>query len=109
MSDRLIRVPAGARSSLCTGHTLGGTCRATIYWVREYDVASRAMKSIPVDCESAGCQRPSEAADSNQLDLLVPRVEVREGFGLNHSLRCPDRRLIAQKYAERRERERASA
>lgn len=104
-SDRLFRVPPGTRHSVCGGRALGGTCAATVYWIREYDIRSRETKSIAVDCDRPGLQRPSEAADDSQADLFAGTVEVREGFGLKHQ--CPDQALFARRFAELRERQSA--
>lgn len=91
MSDRLIKVPAGTRPATCTGHAIGGTCAAPIFWVRD------RFGSVPVDCDGPDGQRPSESKDRDQADLFSGKVDVHDGFGYSHSAVCPDRALFAER------------
>lgn len=90
-ADRLIKVPAGTKPTLCTGHAIGGSCKQPVFWVRDrYGV-------VPVDCDGPDCQRPSESKDRDQADLFSGTAQVRDGFGHSHSAVCPDRALFAER------------
>lgn len=74
-------VPAGTRSSICSGES----CGADIYWI----ITSNGKK-MPVDCAVEGGHTPTAKLDPLQLDLVGEVTIERDGRGVSHFQTCTD-------------------
>jgi hypothetical protein len=75
-------VPAGTRSSQCSGDT----CRAIIYWIEN----PATGRKIPIDCDVAGGEAPSEKLDPRQTDAFGGSAFEHDGRGVSHFTTCAD-------------------
>ena len=76
------KVPAGTRSSRCSGPT----CGKQIYFITN----PRSGRMMPVDCGVEGGEPPTATKDKGQSDLFAGEIMVHDGRGVSHFLTCPD-------------------
>lgn len=79
---RFYDVPAGTRSSQCSGET----CRAVIYWIEN----PATGRKIPIDCDVDGGEAPTEKTDPRQLNAFATSAFEHDGRGVSHFTTCCD-------------------